>query len=278
MEKFVRYHAKPDKRHISQYEAGRIRKIVGDYQGLLEETRTNPNSLISYVHEESKLSRTFSQNEGRRSVSKDIKQIFTDSEEIRIITGYTSMKEILNVIRDYPQSKIQIIFGNEPSPSTIKSDKITPRRLSKEMAEYWLKKGISILDADVVFDAIQALEENRILVKIGCESKKLLHAKVYIGKEGAIVGSSNFSHGGLHSNREFNARFHISETQRFRQINRFWDLTWSEGVDFHEDLLELLHKMLRKSPWREALAKAISIIANCLDLSLISIESSSFTK
>ena len=87
-----------------------------------------------------------------------------------------------------------------------------------------------------------------------------MHAKVYIGKEGAIVGSSNFSHGGLHSNREFNARFHISETQRFRQINRFWDLTWSEGVDFHEDLLELLHKMLRKSPWREALAKAISIL------------------
>ena len=48
------------------------------------------------------------------------------------------MKEILNAVRDYPQSKIQIV-GNEPSPSTIKSDNISPRSLSKEMAEYWLK-------------------------------------------------------------------------------------------------------------------------------------------
>ena len=260
LEKFVRLHASPSKRHISQYEANRIRKIVGDYQGLLEKTRTDPNSLLSYVHEESKLSRTFSTNEGKRKVSKDIKQIFSDSDEIRIITGYTSMKEILNAIRDYPQSKIQIIFGNEPSPSTIKSDNISPRSLSKEMAEYWLRKGISILDADVVFDAIEALEQKRIEVKIGSESNRMLHAKVYIGKEGAIVGSSNFSHGGLRSNREYNARFHISETQRFRQINNFWKLTWSEGMDFQEELMQLLHKMLRKSPWREALAKAISIL------------------
>ena len=260
LEKFVRLHASPSKRHISQYEASRIRKIVGDYQGLLEKTRTDPNSLLSYVHEESKLSRTFSTNEGKRKVSKDIKQIFSDSDEIRIITGYTSMKEILNAVRDYPQSKIQIIFGNEPSPSTIKSDNISPRSLSKEMAEYWLRKGISILDADVVFDAIEALEQKRIEVKIGSESNRMLHAKVYIGKEGAIVGSSNFSHGGLRSNREYNARFHISETQRFRQINNFWKLTWSEGMDFQEELMQLLHKMLRKSPWREALAKAISIL------------------
>ena len=88
LEKFVRLHASPSKRHISQYEANRIRKIVGDYQGLLEKTRTDPNSLLSYVHEESKLSRTFSTNEGKRKVSKDIKQIFSDSDEIRIITGY----------------------------------------------------------------------------------------------------------------------------------------------------------------------------------------------
>ena len=83
---------------------------------------------------------------------------------------------------------------------------------------------------------------------------------MYIGKLEAIIGSSNFSDGGLRTNREFNARFHISEGQRFRKINDFWNLTWGEGADFSEEFAELLLSMLRKSPWREALAKAIAML------------------
>jgi len=260
LEKFVQHHADPTKRHISQYEADRIRKVTENFLDLLQKTKTDLGRLDAYQHHESKFTRKFSYNEKGKKVASDLKEVFTDSDELRIITGYSSMKEVIKVVKEFPDSKIQIIFGNEPSPSSIKSSNNTPRNLSKEMVEYWLTRGISILDVDIVFDALQALQEGRIEVKIGCEKERLLHAKVYIGKSEAIIGSSNFSDGGLRSNREFNARFHVSEGQRFKQINDFWKLTWFEGADFSEQFAELLRQMLKKSPWREALAKAISLL------------------
>ena len=101
-------------------------------------------------------------NERGKKVSHDLAEVFTDSEDLKIITGYSSMKEVLKVVRKYSESRIQIIFGNEPSPSSIKSSNNSPRNLTKEMVDYWLARGISILDVDIVFDALQALEEGRI--------------------------------------------------------------------------------------------------------------------
>jgi hypothetical protein len=260
LEKFVQHHATPKNRHITQYEAERIRKIIGDHAILIEKNKVNPNSLLTYIHEESKISRTFPMNDRGHNVRSELKEIFYGSERIDIITGYSSMKEVLRAIQENPNSKIRIIFGNEPHPSEMGNPKPSPMELSSEMIKFWLEKGISILDADVVFDAIEALKEGRIEVRIGCEKRRLLHAKVYLGDEHAIIGSSNFSAGGLSLNREFNAKFHISETQRFKQINSFWKMTWGEGADFGEQFMELLINMLRKSPWREALAKAIAIL------------------
>ena len=42
LEKFVQHHADPAKRHISQYEANRIRKITEDFLSLLQKTKTDP--------------------------------------------------------------------------------------------------------------------------------------------------------------------------------------------------------------------------------------------
>ena len=260
LEKFTRHHADPAKRHISQYEAERIRKIADDFLELTQNSKTNFNRLDAYAVHESKYTHKFSINEKERKVASDLKKVFSDSENLRIITGYSSMKEVLRVINQNPQSNLQIIFGNEPSPSSVKSSNNTPRNLSKEMVGYWLSRGISILDVDIVFNALQALEEGKVEVRIGCKKDRLLHAKVYIGDNEAIIGSSNFSDGGLRSNREFNAKFHVSEGQRFRQINDFWRLTWMEGEDFSDQFTKLLLSMLRKSPWREALAKAIAIL------------------
>lgn len=260
LEQFVRFHGNPSKRHISQYEIGRIRKIISDYDDLTVKTKTDFSKITTYSHEDTKLSRTFPANENGRNVRNELKEIFASSERIDIITGYSSMKEILRVIQENPESKINIIFGNEPNTSNLGNVKPTPKELSSEMIKFWLERGISILDADVVFDAIDALEKGRIEVRIGCEKRRMLHAKLYISDSYAIVGSSNFSEGGLVYNREYNAKFHVSEGQRFKQINRFWKTTWNEGSDFKEQFMELLVNMLRKSPWREALAKAISIL------------------
>ena len=260
LERFVQHHASPKKRHISQYEAERIRKIIGEHALLIEKSEIDPNSLLSYVSQESKISRTFPMNDRGRNVRSDLKEIFQGSKRIDIITGYSSMKEVLRAIQENPRAQIKIIFGNEPHPSELGNPRPSPKELSSEMIKFWLEKGISILDADVVFDAIEALKTGRIEVRIGCEKRRLLHAKVYLADEHAIIGSSNFSAGGLSSNREFNAKFHVSEIQRFKQINSFWRLTWGEGADFGDQFMELLINMLRKSPWREALAKAIAIL------------------
>lgn len=260
LEKFIRHHADPSKRHINQYEAEKVRNIAEKFSLLLQESKTDLGTLKTYTRHESKFTRTFSTNETGRTVGKDLAGVFSDSPLIRIITGYSSMKQILKSVKDNPSSKIEIIFGNEPSPSSVNSTDNSPKSLSKEMVDYWLTRGISILDADIVFETLQALHEKRITVKIGCEKDRLLHAKVYIGKNEAIIGSSNFSDGGLKNNREYNAKFHISEGARFRQIQNFWKLTWNEGSDFSDEFEQLLLAMLRKSPWREALAKAIAIL------------------
>lgn len=260
LEKFVQFHGHPKKRHINQYEIDRIRKIIGDHVELVEKTKTDLNTLAAFTPEESKLSRTFPANERGNNVKGELREIFSNSERIDIITGYSSMKEILRLIQENPTAKINIIFGNEPNASDLGNLKPSPRELSAEMVKFWLEKGISILDADVVFDAIEALQSGRIEVKIGCEKRRMLHAKVFISDNHAIVGSSNFSQGGLQYNREFNAKFHVSEGMRFKQINKFWRLTWGEGAPFGDEFMELLLNMLRKSPWREALAKAIAIL------------------
>ena len=139
------------------------------------------------------------------------------------------MKEILRLIQENPTAKINIIFGNEPNASDLGNLKPSPRELSAEMVKFWLEKGISILDADVVFDAIEALQSGRIEVKIGCEKRRMLHAKVFISDNHAIVGSSNFSQGGFNTivNSTQSSMF---RRMRFKQINKFWRLTWGEGL------------------------------------------------
>ena len=98
LEKFARHHADPAKRHISQYEAERIRKIADDFLELTQNLKTDLNRLDAYAVHDSKYTHKFSINERERKVASDLKKIFSDSENLRIITGYSSMKEILRVI------------------------------------------------------------------------------------------------------------------------------------------------------------------------------------
>ena len=106
LEKFVQFHGHPKKRHINQYEIDRIRKIIGDHVELVEKTKTDLNTLAAFTPEESKLSRTFPANERGNNVKGELREIFSNSERIDIITGYSSMKEISS-IQEEPNSQDQ---------------------------------------------------------------------------------------------------------------------------------------------------------------------------
>ena len=84
-----------------------------------------------------------------------------------------------------------------------------------------------------------------------------LHAKIYLGDDGATIGSSNFTESGLRLQMEANARFSASQERvRYAELEQIAENLWTMGRDYRDELIALLEQLLRLVSWQEALARA----------------------
>ncbi|SVD40725.1 uncharacterized protein METZ01_LOCUS393579, partial [marine metagenome] len=197
---------------------------------------------------------TFPTNEGSYCVRDRIIADTRDSNNLKIVTGYAGMEELIEFISEYAfNQEIEIVIGHEPSMVMRKSAKRTPEKLADEMREYWLNRGFSPRTNASVLEAIRAIESGRVRTKIHTE--RFLHAKATVTETAATFGSSNFSRSGLEHSRELNGR-HLYGSREFVMINDFVKGCWDRSENFDDRFLELLKELQLYITWEEALARA----------------------
>lgn len=198
----------------------------------------------------------FPLNEKDQSVSSVALRDWKESENLIVLTGFTSIEQILRVFGDPEQRRpafVRVLIGNEPDVRPLDSFRGPSMRLDRRMRDYWLDRGISILNHPALLEVIRRLETEEIDVRL----YETLHGKVYVSDRSAIVGSSNFSESGFRYQKEVNARF-TPDSDRYTDIRSIAELYWDDGIPYRDDFIALLKQLLTEVSWQEALARSAS--------------------
>lgn len=200
----------------------------------------------------------------RREVQQTIITDLKQSKNLIVITGFTSLSYLIDTFgnSDYPNlKKIIVVLGYEPNVRGRKHYHIWP--LEREIKEYWLKEGLSIISGGSVMNLISKIEEG----KIDFNFYDKLHAKIYVNDRTAIMGSSNFSLNGLSKQIEANIRIiRHSEEKKYGNIKLIAE-NYVENSLPYEKIIDLLRDLIQEVDWKDALARAISEVleGNWLD-------------
>jgi superfamily II DNA or RNA helicase len=197
----------------------------------------------------------------QRNVESIIYSDIESSREYIIITGFTSLSNLIDFFGSKDINtleKVRILIGFEPNIRGRK--KYLKSKLDKEIKDYWLKKGVSIILGGAVINLIEKIDQGKIEFKY----KDKLHAKLYIGDRHAVLGSSNFSKNGLNFQEEANIRVsnitENKEKEQYESIKLIAESYYEEAALYNEKIKELLKNLIQKVTWEEALARAISEI------------------
>tara|TARA_R110002051_G_scaffold181774_1_gene251342 strand:+ start:107471 stop:110713 length:3243 start_codon:yes stop_codon:yes gene_type:complete len=190
-------------------------------------------------------------------VENIIKRDLTDTRNFTVITGFTSLSYLIDTFgnNDYNHIKnVVVALGFEPNVRGRKRYHIWP--LEKEIKEYWLKEGLSILSGGSVINLIEKINEGWI--KFYFYDK--LHAKIYLYDNTAILGSSNFSLNGLTIQREANIRIkRVDEPLKYDDIELIAKNFIDESLPY-DKITDLLKALIQEVDWKDALARAMSEI------------------
>lgn len=190
-------------------------------------------------------------------VYKDIEE----SSEYIIITGFTSLSNLVDFFgsKDFEKlKKVKLLIGFEPNIRGRK--KYVKLNLDKEIKDYWLKKGLSIMLGGAIINLIDKINKGEVEFKY----KDKLHAKIYVGNESAVLGSSNFSKNGLRDQEEANIRINKNngqvEEKQYEAIKLIAESYYEGAISYNDKMKELLMELIREVTWEEALARAIAEI------------------
>lgn len=198
------------------------------------------------------------------SVGATVLEELRRSRRPLIITGYTSLPMVVDLFAHYRVSgrdtKARLLFGHEPFAARKQTYR-TPgaQTFSREVEDYWLTRGISVIKSAEVLAAIDFLEASGSEVRISRRPTVPIHAKVYRADLAITIGSSNLSHNGMRAQFEANRRHEAMEAA-FEEANGLAESLWAQGRDYKAELLSLLKTLLREVSWQEALARACAEI------------------
>ncbi|MCB0745286.1 MAG: hypothetical protein KDC67_15360, partial [Ignavibacteriae bacterium] len=124
-----------------------------------------------------------------RTVQETLQGDIESCKELIILTGFTSLSHLIDTFgnKELENLKdIKIVLGFEPNPLGRKRYHVWP--LEREIREYWLKKGLSILSGGSVINLIEKIKNKSVHIRFYDK----LHAKIYASDRMAMLGSSNF--------------------------------------------------------------------------------------
>lgn len=195
---------------------------------------------------------------GNNTVEDLIYHDIEASTHYLIITGFTSLSNLVDYFGSTlfkKLEKVHILIGFEPNIRGRRKYQLV--KLDKEVREYWLKKGLSIMLGGAVMNLIEKIDEGKVEFKY----KDKLHAKLYVGDSFVILGSSNFSKNGLTTQEEANIRVHgeaENEKVQYDAIKLIAESYYDEAFPYNEKIKELLQNLIQQTTWEEALARAIA--------------------
>jgi superfamily II DNA or RNA helicase len=202
-------------------------------------------------------------NEGKqgRTVKEILLKDIRNSEEYLIVTGFTSLANIIDIFgaNEYPTLKqLRIVIGYDPDDRVSK--KLPHYSLPTEIKNYWLKQNVSIRLCGPILNLIEKIKEGKFIFRV----KDRLHAKLYVGKGAAVLGSANFSKSGIITQVEANIRVQVASNEiekgQYEAIKKIAEYYHELSDDYNKALLDLLTKLLKDASWEEALARAIAEI------------------
>ncbi len=200
----------------------------------------------------------FPYNSRSRRVREILVPDLESTEAALIITGYGSLDVLISVLgreTPPPPGVVRVAFGVEPFPE-VSSAQLGGGSVADEVRDYWFERGISVSLCVAVLRVLALLDRNRLVVRLSPTHEHRLHAKVYVTDRVAMLGSSNFSRGGLERLLEANARFERkAERARYEEAVLLAEALW-ESAEPYAGFRELLESLLRPVSWREALARA----------------------
>lgn len=199
-------------------------------------------------------------NAAGRKVRDTLESDLAASDSILIVTGYTSLDELIRFIgRTNIGIDVRLLFGNEPYPTSRIHHPIRKGGLPRTIRDHWIANGISVLTCGAILECLQKLDSGTIRAKVIADFARPLHAKIYVADKAATLGSSNFTHNGLVRQLEANARFAKDrEPKRYFELSSIAENLWQLGQDYTDGLKALLGELLRFVTWQEALARACS--------------------
>jgi len=200
----------------------------------------------------------FPLNLDARRVDQAVRGDLQASPAPLIVTGYASLDRLIDFLSSLPERATpRVLLGQEPFASRRETFEMSRHGFAREVADYWLEQGISVLLSARLITCIERLKAGRISTRYLADSGHRLHAKLYCGEAGVTLGSSNFTEPGLRYNREANVRFTLArERKRFEETWAIAENYWALGRDYNDELIALLEQLLRVVPWREAIARA----------------------
>lgn len=212
----------------------------------------------------------FPHNRPGQRVRDTVRADLLASARPMIVAGFTSIGELVDLVDAWLRSRtsstdddgcVRVLLGSEPFSTTRRAFASPKTRFTEEVRRYWLEeRGISLDLSAAVVAAIEAIDCGQLVAR-AVVGDRPLHAKIFVGDRAATVGSSNFTHAGLVTNLEVNARFEVeTEPARHRELADTAERLWDVGTDWTAELRLLLEALLRVAPWQESLAAA------CADL------------
>lgn len=203
-------------------------------------------------------------NYQRATVREVVEGFLLRSEQPYIVTGYTSLKQLVQFLARITSDKadIRLMLGNEPSPSSPHAFRVSKQDFPREIEAYWLKQRFSLRQSLDVVTALQRFENGQVEAQYLDVPGRMLHAKIYLAESNAMIGSSNFSANGLEKNIEGNVCFNRThsdeESERYKEVKCFAEWLWEhdDAIEYTDELKGLLDKLLRPVSWKESLARA----------------------
>lgn len=202
----------------------------------------------------------FPANHSIETVKSHVWSDLLDSAEPLVVAGYSSIAQLVDFVAAWDvqgrNGTARVVLGTEPFTTRRPSFGSGTASFTDDVQRYWYGRGISLRHSAKIISALAAIAEQRLEVRF-VDGTPGLHAKVYVGDEAATLGSSNFTHSGLSTQVETNARFtRLEDSKRFEELRQIGGNLWDLGEDWTDQFRQLLEDLLKVVTWREALARA----------------------
>ena len=200
----------------------------------------------------------FPTNRPQFTVHSTFKDWFYSSEQLLLVTGYASLGKVIDLIASVSidHQHVRIFLGNEPQLIMRERSLST---VAEEMRDYWLGKGLSIDQCPRIETAVRRLRSRDVEVRMPGRGERPVHAKIYCATDNVLLGSSNFTHAGLHSQIEGNVVFSRSRDKtRYAETWLLAEAIWKTGECCNDWLADLIEQLMKVVTWQEALARACS--------------------